>query len=53
MKLLIAVIASAALVIGSWGIAHAEERHLFYVHGCCIKNKDDPKVKAYETMFRN
>jgi hypothetical protein len=52
MKLLIAVIASAALVIGSWGIAHAEERHLFYVHGCCIKNKDDPKVKAYETIVQ-
>ena len=30
--------------------ARAAERHLFYLHGCCIKGQDDPKVKAYETI---
>jgi len=50
MKLLIAVIVSAVLMAGSFGFAHAADKHLFYVHGCCIKDKSDPKVKAYDTI---
>jgi hypothetical protein len=52
MKPLIAAIASVALMTGSLGIAHAAEKHLFYVHGCCIKDKSDPKVKGYEKIVQ-
>lgn len=52
MKPFIAVIASAALMAGLSNVAHAAEKHLFYTHGCCIKGKDDPKVKAYETIVQ-
>ena len=52
MKRLIGVLASAALVVGSLSVAHAAEKHLFYVHGCCIQGKNDPKVKAYETIVQ-
>lgn len=52
MKPLIAVIASAVLMASSFGVAHAAEKHLFYVHGCCIKDKGDPKIKAYETIVQ-
>lgn len=52
MKPLIAVIALAALMSGSLGVAHAAEKHLFYLHGCCVKDKEDPKVKAYETIVQ-
>jgi hypothetical protein len=52
MKSWIAVIASVALMTGSFGIAHAADKHLFYVHGCCVKDKDDPKVKAYEKIVQ-
>lgn len=53
MKPLIAVLVSAALMAGSFGFVHAADKHLFYVHGCCIKNKSDPKAKAYETIVQN
>jgi len=52
MKPLIAVIVSAILMIGYLGIGHAAEKHLFYLHGCCIKGKNDPKVKEYETIVQ-
>lgn len=50
MKMLIAMITSVAWMVASLGVAHAAEKHLFYVHGCCIKGKDDPKIKAYEMI---
>lgn len=50
MAMLIAMITSVAWMVGSLGVAHAAEKHLFYVHGCCIKGKDDPKIKAYEMI---
>lgn len=52
MKLLIAVFTSVAFVVGSLSVAHAAEKHLLYVHGCCIQGKNDPKVKAYETIIQ-
>jgi predicted esterase len=52
MKSLIAVIACAVLMTGFLGFARAQEKHLFYVHGCCIKDKNDPKVKAYENIVQ-
>lgn len=52
MKPLIALIASMTLMASSFGIAHATDKYLFYVHGCCVKDKNDPKVKAYETIIQ-
>jgi hypothetical protein len=54
MKLIIAIImTSMLLATAALGTAQAAEKHLFYMHGCCIKGKDDPKVKAYETIVQN
>ena len=52
MKPLIAVIVSAALITGYLGTAHAAEKRLFYLHGCCIKGKHDPKAGEYETIVQ-
>jgi len=50
MKTLITVMASAALMAGSLGIAHAADKHLFYINGCCVKGPSDPKVGVYDTI---
>ncbi|MBW4056972.1 MAG: hypothetical protein HIU83_16575 [Proteobacteria bacterium] len=52
MKTLIGVVTGAVLLAGSLTVAHAAEKYLFYVHGCCIKDLKDPKVKAYETIIQ-
>ena len=52
MKVLRVLLVGAVLLIGSLGVAHAAEQHLFYMHGCCVKDKDDPKVKAYKTIVQ-
>lgn len=49
MKTLIALIASAALMAGLVSVAHAAEKHLFYIHGCCI---DKVGGGAYETIVK-
>jgi hypothetical protein len=38
----------AAVMFVSLGSARAE--HVFYVHDCCIKDANDPKVAAYEAV---
>jgi len=35
------------------GAALAAEKHLFYVHGCCVKDGMDPKVQAYEKIVKS
>ena len=52
MKVLRVLLVGAVLLIGSLGVAHAAEKHLFYMHGCCVKDKDDPIVKVYETIIQ-
>lgn len=52
MKAFVAAVASAALYVGSMGAVQAAEKYLFYVHGCCVKSSDDPKVKDYETIVQ-
>jgi predicted esterase len=52
MKTLLGVITGAVLLAGSLTVAHAAEKHLFYVHGCCVKDMNDPKVKAYEKIVQ-
>jgi hypothetical protein len=52
MKSLIALIANIVFITVTVGIAHAADKHLFYVHGCCVKDQNDPKVKAYETIVQ-
>ena len=50
MKVLKVLFVGAVLMIGSFGVANAAEKHLFYMHGCCVKDKNDTSAKAYE-MF--
>lgn len=38
----------AALMLLSLGSARAE--HVFYVHGCCIADMNDPRVAAYQAV---
>jgi hypothetical protein len=52
MKNLAAIGIATIALVGFWGVAHASEKHLFYVHGCCVKDKNDPKVKAYEEIVQ-
>ena len=52
MKVLRVLLVGAVLLVGFLSVAHAAEKHLFYMHGCCVKDKDDPKVKAYETIVQ-
>jgi hypothetical protein len=52
MKRLIVVLAAASLIVGSLSVAQAAEKHLLYLHGCCIKSNNDPKVRAYETIVQ-
>lgn len=53
MKRLTAAIAGAALVAGFLNVAHAGDRHLFYVHGCCVQGPNDPKVRDYERIVQD
>ena len=52
MRTLINVLASVTLMALSLGVAHAADKHLFYIHGCCVKGPGDPKVQAYETIVK-
>jgi len=52
MKVLRVLLVGAVLLTGSLGVAHATEKHLFYMHGCCVKDKDAPTVKVYETIVQ-
>ena len=53
MKLLIAALAIVGLMSVFLGVAQAADKHLFYVHGCCVKDQDDPKAKAYEVIIQD
>ena len=52
MKVLRVLLVGAVLLTGSLGVAYASEKHLFYMHGCCVKDKDAPIVKVYETIVQ-
>lgn len=52
MKAFVAAIASVALYVWSMGAVHASDKYVFYVHGCCVKSSDDPKVKDYEAIVQ-
>lgn len=52
MKVLVAAVAGVVLSVCALGAAHAADKHLFYIHGCCVKNASDPKVKDYETIIQ-
>jgi len=52
MKAFVAAVASAVLYVCSMGAVQASEKYLFYVHGCCVKDSGDPKVKDYETIVQ-
>ncbi|MEK6663235.1 MAG: hypothetical protein AABY73_05140 [Pseudomonadota bacterium] len=50
MKSLMTVCAGIALMFGFLGISQAVEKHLFYIHGCCI---DKVGGGAYETIVKD
>lgn len=50
MKSLIAVIASTVLMAGSPGVAHAAEKHLIYMQGCCVKQTSGAVAKNYQMI---
>lgn len=52
MKAFVTSIATVVLSIGLLATAHASDKHLFYVHGCCVKNSSDPKVSDYEAIVQ-
>ena len=52
MKALVAAVASVVLYVCSMGAVQAADKHLFYVHGCCVKSSSDPKVQEYETIVQ-
>ena len=52
VKTLSTFLALTVLAVSGFGMAEAAEKHLFYLHGCCIKDKEDPKVKVYETVVQ-
>jgi RNase P/RNase MRP subunit p29 len=52
MKVLRILLVGAVLLVGSVNVAHSADKYLFYIHGCCVKDKDDPKVTAYETIVQ-
>lgn len=52
MKALVTAVASVVLYVCTWGAAQASEKYLFYVHGCCVKDSGDPKVRDYETIVQ-
>lgn len=49
MKSLMTMITTAALMAGTSSVAHAADKHLFYIHGCCINNVGGG---AYETIVK-
>lgn len=44
MKALTTAVASVVLYVCTLGAVQAADKHLFYIHGCCIKSSSDPKV---------
>lgn len=52
MKALATAVTGMVLSVCVLGSAQASEKHLFYVHGCCVKSDSDPKVKDYETIVQ-
>jgi len=53
MKTVHAIIAGILLATLSPANVQAADQHLFYLHGCCIKDKDDAKVQAYQAIVSN
>lgn len=52
MKALLTAVAGFVLFVGSLGAAHASDKHLFYVHGCCVKSADGQVAKDYESIVQ-
>lgn len=52
MKAFVTAVASVVLSVCSFGAAQAADKHLFYVHGCCVKSSSDPKVNDYEAIVQ-
>ncbi|MCX7144291.1 MAG: hypothetical protein NT123_25320, partial [Proteobacteria bacterium] len=53
MKLLISAFTVVGLIAGAFGSVQAADKHLFYIHGCCVVDKNDPKAKGYEVIVQD
>ena len=51
-KSVLLVLCTSLAVLGVQNVI-AAEKHLFYVHGCCVKDGMDPKVQAYEKIVKS
>lgn len=50
MRLLVALISGAALMTGLAQTSNAAEKHLIYMHGCCVKQTNGSVAKDYQTI---
>jgi hypothetical protein len=50
MKTFIVAMATAILMAGLSGVAHAGDKYLFYIHGCCIKKTGS---EGYEAIVKD
>lgn len=52
MRKLVALISSAALMTSLVHTSNAAEKHLIYMQGCCVKQKNGAVAKDYETIVQ-
>lgn len=45
-----AIVSGVALLIGISHVSVAAEKHLIYMHGCCVKATTGPVAKDYQTI---
>ncbi len=50
MKLLVALFSSAVLAAGFSSSSNAAEKHLVYMHGCCVKQTNGAIAKDFKTI---
>jgi hypothetical protein len=52
VKAFVIAVASVVLSVCSFSAAQAADKHLFYVHGCCVKSADGQVAKDYESIVQ-
>jgi len=52
MKIFPAILAMSLIGISGCATSPATGPHLYYLHGCCVKNEGDPKVNAYNKIVQ-
>lgn len=52
MKMLTALISVTVLMAGFSHPSNAAEKHLIYMHGCCVKKANGPVARDYQTIVQ-